>query len=72
MVRIILRGIEFSATQALNETRSPSRLVIALIFGDETWLNLLIEIFHDDGRQHLDHLLHGLSIDLGLTARTEN
>ena len=67
-----MRGVEFSATQALNETRSPSRLVIALIFGDETWSNLLIEIFHDDGRQHLDHLLHGLPIDLGLTARTEH
>ena len=41
-----------------------------LIFGDETFPNLLIEKLYDEDRQHPDHPLHESYV--GLTARSES
>ena len=63
-----LEDIESSATQELKQNRSPIRLVMDLIFGDEKLPDLLIErLYYAEGRQHPDHPLHG-SYE-GLTAR---
>ena len=64
-----LEGIEFSATQELNQNRSPIRLVMDLVFGDEKLPDLLIQkLYYAEGRQHPDHPLHksyeGLTADL--------
>ena len=65
-----LERIELSATQELNQNRSPLRLVMDLIFGDEKLPDLLIEkLYYAEGRQHPDHPLHGSYV--GLTARSE-
>ena len=65
-----IEGIEVSATQELNQNRSPIRLIMDLIFGDEILPDLLIEkLYYAEGRQHADHPLHG-SYE-GLTARSE-
>lgn len=65
-----LEGIECSATEELNQNRSPIRLIMDLIFGDETLPHLLIEkLYYAEGRQHPDHPLHGSYV--GLTARSE-
>jgi hypothetical protein len=65
-----LEGIECSATEELNQNRSPIRLIMDLIFGDETLPHLLIEkLYYAEGRQHPDHPLHGSYV--GLTARIE-
>ena len=66
-----LERIELSATQELNQNRSPLRLVMDLIFGDEKLPDLLIEkLYYAEGRQHPDHPLHGSYV--GLTARSED
>ena len=64
-----LDQIESSATQALNQNRSPIRLVMDLIFGDEKLPDLLVEkLYYAEGRHHPDHPLHnsytGLTADL--------
>ena len=65
-----LEDIESSVTQELNQNRSPLRLVMDLIFGDEKLPDLLIEkLYYAEGRQHPDHPLHGSYV--GLTARGE-
>ena len=65
-----LEGIECSAREELNQNRSPIRLIMDLIFGDETLPHLLIEkLYYAEGRQHPDHALHGSYV--GLTARSE-
>ncbi len=65
-----LEGIECSARQELNQNRSPIRLIMDLIFGDEM-PNLLIEkLYYAEGRHHPDHPLHGSYV--GLTARSED
>ena len=65
-----LERTELSATQELNQNRSPLRLVMDLIFGDEKLPDLLIEkLYYAEGRQHPDHPLHGSYV--GLTARSE-
>ncbi len=64
-----LEGIESSAKQELNQNRSPIKLIMDVIFGDEV-PNLLIEkLYFAEGRQHPDHPLHGSYV--GLTARIE-
>tara|TARA_B110000003_G_scaffold137516_1_gene139232 strand:- start:255 stop:809 length:555 start_codon:yes stop_codon:yes gene_type:complete len=62
-----LEGIESSAKQQLNQNRSPIRLVLDVIFGDEKLPDLLIEkLYYAEGRQHPGHPLHGSYV--GLTA----
>ena len=65
-----LEEIESSATQELKQNRSPIRLVMDLIFGNEKLPDLLIErLYYAEGRQHPGHPLHGSYA--GLTARGE-
>jgi hypothetical protein len=65
-----LDRIEASAMQELNQNRSPLRLLLDLIFGDEKVPDLLIEkLYYAEGRQHPSHPLHGSYI--GLTIRSE-
>ena len=64
-----LDQIESSANQALNQNRSPIRLIMDLIFGDEKLPDLLVEkLYYAEGRHHPDHPLHnsytGLTADL--------
>ena len=64
-----LKGVESSAMQELNQNRSPIRLVMDLVFGDEKLPDLLIQkLYYAEGRQHPDHPLHksyeGLTADL--------
>nr|WP_272153463.1 TerB family tellurite resistance protein [Synechococcus sp. AH-551-E19] len=64
-----LEGIESSAMQELNQNRSPIRLVMDLIFGDEKLPDLLVEkLYYAEGRHHSSHPLHhsyeGLTSDL--------
>ena len=62
-----LEGIESSATRQLSQNRSPIRLVMDVIFGDEKLPDLLIEkLYYAEGRQHPDHPFHGSYV--GLTA----
>ena len=65
-----LDRIEASAMQELNQNRSPLRLLLDLIFGDEKVPDLLIEkLYYAEGRQHPSHPLHGSYV--GLTTRVE-
>ncbi len=65
-----LDRIEASAMQELNQSRSPLRLLLDLIFGDEKVPDLLIEkLYYAEGRQHPSHPLHGSYV--GLTTRSE-
>ncbi len=65
-----LDQIEASAIQELNQNRSPLRLLLDLIFGDEKVPDLLIEkLYYAEGRQHPSHPLHGSYV--GLTTRAE-
>ena len=65
-----LDRIEASAMQELNQNRSPLRLLLDLIFGDEKVPDLLIEkLYYAEGRQHPSHPLHGSYV--GLTTRSE-
>ena len=65
-----LEAIESTANQQLNQNRSPIRLVLDLIFGDEKLPDLLIEkLYYAEGRQHPSHPRHGS--DVGLTTRVE-
>ena len=65
-----LDRIEASAMQELNQNRSPLRLLLDLIFGDEKVPDFLIEkLYYAEGRQHPSHPLHGSYI--GLTIRSE-
>ena len=65
-----LDQIEASAIQELNQNRSPLRLLLDLIFGDEKVPDLLIEkLYYAEGRQHPSHPLHGSYV--GLTTRSE-
>ena len=64
-----LKGVESSAMQELNQNRSPIRLVMDLVFGDEKLPDLLIQkLYYAEGRQHPDHPLYksyeGLTADL--------
>ena len=64
-----LEEIESSAMQELNQNRSPIRLVMDLIFGDEKLPDLLVEkLYYAEGRHHPGHPLHksyeGLTSDL--------
>ena len=59
--------IESSAMQELNQNRSPIKLVMDLIFGDEKLPDLLVEkLYYAEDRQHPGHPLHGSYV--GLTA----
>jgi hypothetical protein len=65
-----LDRIEVSAMQELKQNRSPLRLLLDLIFGDEKVPDLLIEkLYYAEGRQHPSHPLHGSYV--GLTTRVE-
>ena len=64
-----LEEIESSAMQELNQNRSPIKLVMDLIFGDEKLPDLLVEkLYYAEGRHHPGHPLHksyeGLTSDL--------
>ena len=64
-----LEEIESSAMQELNQNRSPIKLVMDLIFGDEKLPDLLVEkLYYAEGRHHSSHPLHqsyeGLTSDL--------
>ena len=65
-----LDRIEVSAMQELKQNRSPLRLLLDLIFGDEKVPDLLIEkLYYAESRQHPSHPLHGSYV--GLTTRVE-
>ena len=54
-----LEEIESSAMQELNQNRSPIRLVMDLIFGDEKLPDLLVEkLYYAEGRHNSSHPLH--------------
>ena len=64
-----LKGVESSAMQELNQNRSPIRLIMDLVFGDEKLPDLLIQkLYYAEGRQHPGHPQHksyeGLTSDL--------
>ena len=55
-----LEAIESSATQRLNQNRSPIRLILDMIFGGEKLPNILIEKhYYAEGQQHPDYPMHG-------------
>ena len=54
-----LKEIESLAIQELNQHRSPIKLVMDLIFGDEKLPDLLVEkLYYAEGRNHPGHPLH--------------